>query len=165
MDFGWVGFFGAYSVWLFSILLFAFSSHSLSLKLLISNPPDQSVLHESAAQQTKRNKDSQSHDTNCKQNLIPRKWHLISQNVTETLPKKFGAIREEFIRVVQLIGCKREHRADFISLLYRSLRAHSSVFHKPHELLLGDVAILVVIHQGQQPLDLVLSDCQFILQL
>jgi hypothetical protein len=65
------------------MLLFAFTAPSLSLDLLISNPPDQEVLHESATQQTKRNKDSQSHGTNYKQNLIPKSFSPMNQ----TLPK------------------------------------------------------------------------------
>jgi hypothetical protein len=75
--------FFSHNVWLFSILLFAFSSPSLSLQLLISNPPDQDVLHESATQQTKRNKDGQRHGINYGQNLIPRRFRPRNQ----TLPK------------------------------------------------------------------------------
>jgi hypothetical protein len=75
--------FFSHNVWLFSILLFAFSSPSLSLQLLISNPPDQDVLHESATQQTKRNKDGQRHGINYGQNLIPKRFRQMNQ----TLPK------------------------------------------------------------------------------
>jgi hypothetical protein len=62
---------------------FAFSAPSLSLKLLISNPPDQDVLHESATQQTKRNKNGQRHGINYRQNLIPKR----SRPMNQTLPK------------------------------------------------------------------------------
>jgi hypothetical protein len=76
-------FFSGHSVRLFSIPLFEFTAHSLSLKLLISNPPDQDVLHESATQQTKHNKDGERHGMNYRQNLIPKRFRQMNQ----TLPK------------------------------------------------------------------------------
>jgi hypothetical protein len=78
-------FFSGHSMWLFSVLLFAFAAHGLSLKLLISNPPDQDVLHESATQQTKRNKDGQRHGINYRQNLIPKRFRPMNQTLTKHL--------------------------------------------------------------------------------
>ena len=72
-----------HDVWLFSILLSAFTATSCILRLRISNPMEQNVEHESATQQTKRNKDGQRHGMNYRQNLIPKRFRPMNQ----TLPK------------------------------------------------------------------------------
>lgn len=61
---------------------------------------EQNVEHESATQQTKRNKDSQSHGKNYGRILTPKKVSPDESDVTETPLEKSGVIREEFISVV-----------------------------------------------------------------
>jgi len=61
---------------------------------------EQNVEHESASQQTKRNKDGQRHGRNCRQNPHTKKVSPDESDVTETALQKSGVIREEFIRVV-----------------------------------------------------------------
>jgi hypothetical protein len=87
-------------VWLFYILLCAFTATSCIFRSRISNPLEQDVQHESATEQTKRNKDNQSHGKNYGQILIPKWVSPDKSDVTETPPKKSGAIRQEFISVV-----------------------------------------------------------------
>jgi hypothetical protein len=65
------------------MLLSAFTATSCILRLRISNPMEQNVEHESATQQTKRNKDGQRHGINYRQNLVPKRFRPMNQ----TLPK------------------------------------------------------------------------------
>jgi hypothetical protein len=77
----------------FSILLSAFTASCIFRLRIFSNPLEQDVQHESATQQTKRKKDSQSHGTKYRQNLIPKSVAGSQSDVTETPLSESGAIR------------------------------------------------------------------------